>query len=305
MQRARLAALLLVASMLVPAAALAGDGAPPEGGRPAPAKDGKGAGGGGEAKAPAKPAETKPTEAKPATSKPATSKPADPKPAGSGDPSPKDAGKKPAPESPAVMKRTPRSKAEALRILEHTELSFDFDETPVRDAVTHLSLLTGVNMVLGPALLREGDADLLKVSLRLRKVTGRQALELLTDGLNLGIGFESGVVLVTTVKEARGKPVLRLYPIADLAMVIRDFPGPDLMLHPAGAEVKVEETKEHKGAYSDPDDILRLVKDNAGAGTWDDTDVSASTMRDWLLVKQYPDVHAEIAQLLAMVRGAR
>ncbi len=204
-----------------------------------------------------------------------------------------------------VAQRTPRTKREALGILDRIEISVDFDGTPLRDAVNYLSTLTGVNLALGPALLKEGDADLLKVTLRLRRLPARRVLELMTDSLGLGIGFQGGVLLVTTAKEARGKPVLRLYAIGDLEMPLRDFPAPDLMLRPAGAEVEVEEEKETKHPYSEPEDLLTLVKDNTGTGTWSDEGVSASTLRGWLVVRQYPEVQEEIAALLAMVRAAR
>lgn len=213
--------------------------------------------------------------------------------------------KKPAPEAPPPAVRTPRTRKEALLILEQVAISVNFDETPLRDAVNHLSVLTGVNMVLGPALIKEGDPDALKVTLRLRALPARQVLELMADSLHLGIGFQGGVLLVTTPKEARGKPVLRLYAIGDLAMPLRDFPAPDLMLKPAGAEVEVEEEKVTKHPFSEPEDLLALVKDHTGTGTWSDEGVSASTLRDWLVVRQYPEVHDEIASLLAMVRAAR
>jgi len=125
------------------------------------------------------------------------------------------------------------------------------------------------------------------------------------EGQGLGLGFRSGVLLVTMVKEARGAPVLRLHPAGEFRMVIRDFPGPDLQLKPSGAEFVEEERTESKHAFSDLEEIVALLKDNTGAGTWEDEGISASAMGDWILVKQYPDVQEEVARLLALLRSAR
>jgi hypothetical protein len=209
------------------------------------------------------------------------------------------------PPAAAAPARSPRTKREALRILEAIVLSVKFEATPLRDVVSYMAAVTGVNIVLGPALLKEGDVDVLKVDLVLRKVSARQVLELVVGSRDLGIGFQSGVLTVTTRKEARGKPVLRLHPIGDLTFPIRDFPGPEMELRPAGAERTVPEETETKPAFSDPDDILALVKENTGKGTWEDEDVSASTMRDWLVIRQYEDVQEEIGRLVALLRAAR
>jgi hypothetical protein len=224
---------------------------------------------------------------------------------------PKDAPKDPGAAAKAgaadavATARSPRSKAEGLRILGQIVVSVNFDGASLPDALRYLSALAGVNIVVGGALRKEADVDAMKIDLRLTKVTARQVLELVADGKDLGIGFQSGVLTVTTRKEARGKPVLRLYALGDMTMPLRDFPAPDLMLHPAGAETKEEEVVETKHPFGDADEILRMVKDNTGSGTWEDEGVSASVMRDWLVVKQYEEVHAEIGKLLGLLRSAR
>jgi hypothetical protein len=191
-------------------------------------------------------------------------------------------------------------------MLERIVISVSFDETPLRDAAAWISNVTGMNVILGPALVREGDADLIKVSLRLQKVSVRQVLELVTESHRLGIGFQNGVLTLTTIKDARGKPTLRLYLVSDITFPLRDFPGPDMILHSQSEErAEPDAEADVKPAFSDPDDILRLVKDNTGEGTWEDEGVSASVMKEWLLVKQYDEVHAQIAKTLAMLRAAR
>jgi hypothetical protein len=136
-------------------------------------------------------------------------------------------------------------------------------------------------------------------------VTAKQVLDLVVDGRGLGVGYQSGIVLVTTAKDARGRPTLRLYQVSDITHPIRDFPAPDLMLHPAGAEREVEQESETRPAFPDADSVLNLVKDHTGEGTWDDGETSASVMGDTIVIRQYGEVHREIARLLAQLRAAR
>jgi hypothetical protein len=127
----------------------------------------------------------------------------------------------------------------------------------------------------------------------------------MADGKDLGIGFQSGVLTVTTRKEARGKPLLRLHPLGDLLLPLRDFPAPDLVLRPAGAEKKEEPETVQKSTWGDAEEILEFVKRTVGEGTWEDPDVSASVMGSFLVIRQYEEVHAEVGALLVLLRASR
>jgi hypothetical protein len=205
----------------------------------------------------------------------------------------------------AKPRPAPRSKKEALKFLERTTISVDFDGTPLADAVAHVSALAEVNILIGPALRAEGGLDARKVTLRLRKVTTRQALEFVAGGQDLGIGFVSGVLTVTTRKEARGKPVLRLHALGDLLMPLTDFPAPDLVLRPAGAERVVGEETSRKPAFGDADEAIDLIRRTVGEGTWEEEGVSLSVMGEFLVVNQYEEFQDEVGRLLALLRSCR
>ena len=105
----------------------------------------------------------------------------------------KDAAAKEAPKTAAPARRAPRSKEEALRVLDGLVLpAVTFDATPLPRVVAWLSDATGVNMVLGPALVKEGDPESVRVTMTLRAVTARQVLDLVTEGHGLGVGFQIG-----------------------------------------------------------------------------------------------------------------
>ncbi len=288
MNAARRLAAALAAALLILPAARADEGEPaPAPAREEPAKE----------DAAKKEDATKTDAAKPDAAKPEPAK----KEAAKAAP----AKKKEEPKPAVAARRTPRSKREALAVLDAIQVSVNFDDLPLKDVVDHIAVVTGTNIVLGPALVNEGDLDLRRVTLRLTKVSVKQVLDFLVEGQKLGLGFRNGVLLVTTLKEARGAPVLRLYPASDFTMVIRDFPGPELMLRPSGAEFEAPEQTESKHPFGDLEEIVALIKDNTGTGTWEDDGVSASTMGEWIVVRQYPEVHEEVGRLLALLRSAR
>jgi hypothetical protein len=263
------AAAVLVAGILSGGGAVAGDGeTPPAPGRPAPAKE---------------PGKKEPARKEPERKAPPAAEAAKPD--------------RPVP--------APRTVAEALALLGRMTVSVSWERTPLPDAVAHLAAITGMNIVVGPALLADGAADAILVDLRVRGVSARQALALAVDGRDLGLRMQGTVLLVTTKKDARGKPILRLHSIGDLLQPIRDFPGPDLLLRPAGSEPRVEEPKETKHPFGDGDDLVEMVKTHTGTGTWEEDGISVSVAGDWLVVRQYADVQGEVGRLLALLRSAR
>ena len=166
-----------------------------------------------------------------------------------------------------------------------------------------------MNLVVSPILGQEKDESDLQVTLKLQRISVKSVLEIILDLKGLAAVYRHGVIMITTPKDARGKPMLRLYAIGDLTVRIKDFPAPDLMLKPSGAEDfgaiggTEEEGREH--AFAEPEFILDLVTENTGSGSWDDEGVSISVNRRMLVVRTYRTVHREIAALLDLLRAYR
>ncbi|MHC4925083.1 MAG: hypothetical protein ACYTG4_13585 [Planctomycetota bacterium] len=197
----------------------------------------------------------------------------------------------------------PRTKDEALRYLDQRRISVNFDDESLADVIKYLSAVTGVNIMVGKPVLE--DQHELKITMKLKRLSAKSVLELVAKQHRLAIGWSHGVLMVTSQKAARGKPVLRLYMVGDITQPIRDFPAPDIMLRPAGAEYEPEEETVVERAFSDADDILTLVRENTGGESWDDDATSSGTMKNWLVIRQYPEVHKEIAALLRMLRASQ
>ena len=99
---------------------------------------------------------------------------------------------------------------------------------------------------------------------RLARITGGRAAE-------TKLVLRDGILQFTTPEDARGKPVLRIHVLADLTMRIRNFPGPDIHLHPSGVEFEDEEESDVESAFDDPEEIVSWVR-----GVIDDERVEVS-----------------------------
>ena len=149
-----------------------------------------------------------------------------------------------------------------LNRLESTVLNINFDDTSLEDGVRFIQRFTGVNLIISPKLRAEPGFDEITLSLQLTGVTAKQALRLMLEFHELGLVYRSGILQVTTKEDARGKPELRIYSIADLTFKLRDFPGPDLQLRPSGSEFEMEEVAEREDPFEDPQFIIDIIQAN-------------------------------------------
>lgn len=203
----------------------------------------------------------------------------------------------------------PHTLKQKLLVLDSSLVTVNFKDKDLAEICRFCTEFTGVNIIVSPVLSAQKDDYDLTVTLRLTEVSVRQLFSVILDLKGLASVYRHGVIMITTPKDARGKPYMRIYDITDLTFRIRDFPGPDLMLRPAGAEGienmfgGEEEGKEH--AFADPDFIQDLVTDNCGKDTWEDDGVRVSVNERFLVVRTYRSVHVEIARLLMLLRAFR
>jgi len=193
-----------------------------------------------------------------------------------------------------------------LNRLESTVLNINFDDTSLEDGVRFIQRFTGVNLIISPKLRSEPGFDEITLSLQLTGVTAKQALRLMLEFHELGLVYRSGILQVTTKEDARGKPELRIYSIADLTFKLRDFPGPDLQLRPSGSEFEMEEEMvEREDPFEDPQFIIDIIQANIEPESWEQDGVSITSTKNVLLVRQSPAVHRKIAHLLVLLRAAK
>lgn len=200
----------------------------------------------------------------------------------------------------------PRDLNEALRRLQATRVSVEFEEAELKEVVAFIQKVTDFNVIIGPALLKDGLDDVGRVTLSLDDVSTKQLCELVAKVTGTKLLFNKSKILeFTTPTAARGKPVLRIYSIGEIVAPITHFPGPDINLRPSGAEFEDEQQSVTESPFGDADGLAALIQDMIESETWEDDDVSISGNGTKLIVRQYPHVHRKIRRLLAQLRAAR
>jgi len=214
--------------------------------------------------------------------------------------------KKPAVAAPTPLVRpAPVDLEDALRRLARTRVSVAFKEVKFQEAVDYVRRVAGFNVMVSPVLQAKGVDGILPITMTLTDVSLRQLAELVAQFSGTKFKFADSILQFTTPEDARGKPVLRIIAIGDLTMKLHNFPGPELDLRPSNAEFVETPESDVENAWSDPQKVIEMIQRLCSPDSWTDKDVSISADENKLIVKQYPEVHKEIARIIAMLRAAR
>jgi hypothetical protein len=76
-------------------------------------------------------------------------------------------------------------------------------------------------------------------------------------------------------------------------------------LRPSKMEFVPEPETDVENAWSDPQKVVEMIQKMCSPDSWADKDVSISADENKLIVKQYPEVHREIARLIGLLRASR
>ncbi|MHC4923025.1 MAG: hypothetical protein ACYTG4_02965 [Planctomycetota bacterium] len=196
------------------------------------------------------------------------------------------------------------AKLESVR----TPLNIGDDQTSIQDLLSHLSDLTGVNIVMdGAALEGKSDEDLLLQPLQLNNpISVREILDLVTTQRGLGWKVANGVVMVTTPEAVMGMPILDLYDVKDITAGIIDFPADDINLQPSGGggfALPLDDDTEPRPTF-EGDAIKDLISDNIDADVWGENGANVEYREPGTLVVKAPaSTHAKIRKLLEDLRS--
>lgn len=200
----------------------------------------------------------------------------------------------------------PRRADELVNTLQR-RISVDFEQATLSDFVKYLRNATGINIVVMKGQIDKdgGDVDAVEITLKVNNVRVIDVLRLVVESSDLGLAVKGNLLLVTSKRAARGKPVLVMYSVADALIPIRDFPAPDMHIHPSGYEPPEPPEPEVHQAVESSEELSEMIRQFTGHDTWEDEGVAIHTFRHSLLIRQYPSVHREIARFLAAVRTLR
>ncbi|MFQ5844432.1 MAG: STN domain-containing protein [Planctomycetota bacterium] len=209
--------------------------------------------------------------------------------------------KKSAPRARARRpRRSPRLRLKELRV------NLALKQASLEAFVDYCRKASGLNFVVRKHVIRkEIDLDAIEITIRLRNVSLADALRLVLEQHGLAAVVRRNIVTITTRRDARGKPVLRIYEVAEIVMPIRDFPAPDINLYPSSYEPPEPPEPEQHVAVDTTDELAELLHQFTGKDTWEDEGIQLMVFRRHLVIRQYPGVHREIARFLALVRTLR
>jgi hypothetical protein len=187
-------------------------------------------------------------------------------------------------------------------------ISFDFDETPLADAIDFIRDYTEIDFVIHSNVFDAKSEDELMITMKITDLNLKSALKLLMRNLGLKARYEEGVIMIVPEDFEETDLVLRVYDIRDLLFVIVDFPGPNVELKApndsggvGGATFALTEEGEK---ILTEEFIEEMVREYTGGKSWDENgEVSlVITENGQMMVNQSVGVHEQIQLLLGKLR---
>jgi general secretion pathway protein D len=195
---------------------------------------------------------------------------------------------------------------EAVRERLRKAIPVSFVDEPLDGIVAHLQAVTGANFIISQAA-READVPPITLEDR-ASVPVERILKIVFEDLSLPpltYTVHDGVVHVLTKEESRSDYVLEMYDIRDLTFTPKDYPAQDFNLLPSGIDKESyqAEDDEEPLPFIGADALLTLIQDNISPDSWSsDPNRTIQLMPGTLVVRQTPDVHAQIHGLLDDLR---
>lgn len=192
-------------------------------------------------------------------------------------------------------------------MLNALKVSLEFTNAPLPEVLDSLRQVSGIDFVIDPNVQARFPADSLAITIKVKDLPLRSALRLVLGSKNLTAVYRHGVLLVVTRDEAEQHVVLRYYDVRDLLMKIEDSAGPAIELVPPGQKtggIRIEIEPE-KSPRIPPEFMVDLIQKSCGATSWTQPKASIKLQNGLLIVNQTPRVHAEIAELIGLLRQYR
>jgi type II secretory pathway component GspD/PulD (secretin) len=196
-------------------------------------------------------------------------------------------------------------------------VTLNFENTPLKRVLDDLLDCYGVNVMIDrPAMDEAGTSLDSPITVKLEQVSLRAALNLILRQVKMTYVIKDEVLHITTEKHATGKLVAVTYPVADLVVPIRNViefpsspPQPGSSL-PITASSFAPACKSDSGKTAQTktleEQLITLVTSTISPKLW--ADMGGPGTIDYfplgmaLVINQTPDVHEQIADLLAALR---
>jgi type II secretory pathway component GspD/PulD (secretin) len=198
------------------------------------------------------------------------------------------------------------------RRLASQRVDLNFDSTPFTDCINFLRDITGLNFVIANDANDIVGGESLEVSLRLKSIGLKNALQLiLSVNPDLVYTIRDGVIVITTKEGNKAELFLEFYEVSDIINKVPDYPAPELGLKQSsggaggggGAAGGVlnfdnEKSDDNSGSGVNAEKLLELVEKVGG----ESEDGSAELSGGILIIRKPASVHKKIIQLLEALR---
>lgn len=206
---------------------------------------------------------------------------------------------------PAEVQVNPEDEAVKDR-LKSTLFEPKFANTSIQEIATYLNNLTQVNFILSPKIL-EQDEGQRAVTLDLPpKTSVEKFLQALQVVKNYNYRIVDGYVRLATADENKGNTEYRIYDVSDIIQIVKHFPGQEISLLAPGAPAIPAGTEPEAQPAFTLEQIAQIIQNSIAPATW--TDAEAKTALRYvqtsgtLVVRQTPEVHAQVEKLLSDLR---
>jgi hypothetical protein len=186
-----------------------------------------------------------------------------------------------------------RAYAAIVNQLNGVRATVAWKDATLADVLKELRVRLSRNFVIAPAAQ---DRAAIAISLELHDVTTAMLIRYLENFLKVRFVFEGGIIFVTTPEDAAKRRLeMRVYDVSDLLYQAPDFPAPPMGIHPGRPAAEPEEPAREA---RDSAEVVDLIRTLVGLDKWDAEGTSIVISHRLLIVRNIPEVHAEIRRLI-------
>lgn len=194
------------------------------------------------------------------------------------------------------------------RVLDTRTVTLSFSDTSLANVISFLQDITGLNIVIDPAV----DAEV-TLTLRLRDIVLKNALQLIMDQTGYMYIFKESTIFITESGTVPGQGIFEIYNVSDILAKVQDFSGPEVRIFDpeaggAGAPGGItfdDDGDEAEGDIIDADSLVELIRVATGEENWPEEEGGFGTIthhRGQLIVINTREIHKKIEEVLKNLR---
>lgn len=199
--------------------------------------------------------------------------------------------------------------------LRNTQISIEFQETPLPSVLDFFRERVGVNLIIDRQNVQQPDEISVSINLTQDQVSAYKGLQIVLGSENLAFDFRECTLLVTS-QEAERQIVFDMYQVKDLNFRLRDFPAPSFQLASQdddedqsglgtgaglGQGGQQQGDEESQTAFTGKQ-LVELIEQVVSPQTWEDPGAQVEVSNGLLLVRNTPEVHDQVLRLLENIR---